>query len=71
MESRGLDIVFHSSDHNEIVNRLNLLHPEQNAGNESNIINEEILAIMDKLLEYGCLTKEDHASFIKKDLSEV
>ena len=71
MEGKGLGIVFLSSDLIELVSRLNLLHLEQIAGNDSKILNQGILAIVAKLLEYGCLKKENHASFIKKAVSEV
>ena len=47
-----------SSDPNELCDRLKLLLQEQHAGNNSNIINEEIVAIVDKLLEYKCITKK-------------
>ena len=41
-----------SSDPNELCNRLKLLLQEKQAGNNSDIINDEIVAIVDKLLEY-------------------
>ena len=40
-----------SSDSNELCDRLKLLLQEKQAGNNSNIINQEIVAIVDKLLE--------------------
>ena len=68
---KGLEIVFTSSDSNELVNRLKLLHQEKMTGNDCKSINEEKIAKIDKLLEYECLTKGKHASFIKRDLSEI
>ena len=40
------------SDPNELCNRLKLLLQEKHAGNNSDIINEEIVIIVDNLLEY-------------------
>ena len=42
---------FLPSDSNELCDRLKLLVQEKQAGNNSNIINQEIIAIFDKLLE--------------------
>ena len=52
--------IFLSSDANELSDRLKFLLQEKQAGNNSNIINEEIVAIVDKLLEYKCISKEEH-----------
>ena len=52
--------LFLSSDPNELCDRLKLLIQEKHAGNNSNIINEEIVAIVDKLFEYKCLSKKQH-----------
>ena len=41
-----------SSDPDELCNRLRLLLQEKQAGNNSDIINKESVAIVDKLLEY-------------------
>ena len=43
---------FLSSDPDELCNRLKLLLQEKHAGNNSDIINQEFVAIVDKLLEY-------------------
>ena len=43
--------IFLSSNPDELCNRLKLLLQEKYAGNNSNIINEEIVAIIDKLFE--------------------
>ena len=50
--------IFLSSDPNELCDRLKLLLQERQAGNNSDIINEEIIAIVDKLLEYKCISKK-------------
>ena len=48
--------IFLSSDANELCDRLNFVLQEKHAGNNSDIINEEIVVIIDKLLEYKCIT---------------
>ena len=58
--------IFLSSDPDELCNRLKLLLQERHAGNNSNIINEEIVAILDKLLEYKCVTKKQHKQILTK-----
>ena len=55
-----------SSDPNELCDRLKLLLQEKQAGNNSNIINEEIVAIVDKLLEYKCISKKQHNQILIK-----
>ena len=44
--------IFLSSDPGELCDRLRLLLQEKHAGNNSDIINDEIVVIVDKLLEY-------------------
>ena len=56
--------IFLSSDPNELCDRLKLLLQEKQAGNNSDIINEEIVVIIDKLLEYKCITKKQHKQII-------
>ena len=58
--------IFLSSHPNEICNRLKLLLKEKQAGNKSNIINQEIVAIVDKLLEYKCISKKQHKQILLK-----
>ena len=58
--------IFLSSDPNEMCDRLKLLLQEKHAGNNSNIINEEIVAIVDKLLEYKCISKKQHKQILTK-----
>ena len=58
--------IFLSSDPNELCDRLKLLLQEKYAGNNSNIINEEIVAIIDKLFEYKCLSKKQHKQILIK-----
>ena len=49
-----------SSDPDELCNRLQLLLQEKHAGNNSDIIKEELVAIVDKLLDYKCISKKQH-----------
>ena len=58
--------IFLSSDANELCDGLGLLLQEKHAGNNSNIINEEIVAIVDKLFEYKCLSKKQHKQILIK-----
>ena len=58
--------MFLSSDPNELCDRLKLLLQEKHAGNNSDIINEEIVAIIDKLLEYKCISKKQHEQILNK-----
>ena len=57
---------FLSSDPNELCDRLKLLLQEKQAGNNSDIINEEIVVIIDRLLEYKCITKKQHKQILIK-----
>ena len=50
--------IFLSSNRNELCDRLKVFSQEKQAGNNSHIINEDIVAIVDKLLEYKCLSKK-------------
>ena len=55
-----------SSDPNELCDRLKLLLQEKHGGNNSNLIDEEIVAIIDKLLEYKCISKKQHQQILIK-----
>ena len=55
-----------SCDPNELCDRWRLLLQEKHAGNNSNIINEEIVAIVDKLWEYKCISKKQHKQILIK-----
>ena len=62
----GISTKLLSSDPNELCNRLKLLLQEKHADNNSDIINKEIIAIVDKLLEYKCISKKQHKQFLIK-----
>ena len=58
--------IFSSSDANELCGRIKFLLQEKHAGNNSDIINDEILAIDDTLLEYECISKKQHKQILNK-----
>ena len=58
--------IFLSSDPDELCERLKLLLQEKHAGNNSDIINEEIVVIIDKLLEYKCISWKQHKQILIK-----
>ena len=60
MASGFSDIIILSSDPDELCDRIKLLLQEIQAGNNSDLINKKVVAIVDKLLEYKCLTKKPH-----------
>ena len=47
-----------STDANELCDRLNILLQEKQAGNNSIIINNEIVAIVDNLMKYKRISKK-------------
>ena len=53
-----------SSNPDELCDRLKLLLQERHAGNNSHLINKEIVAIVDKLLEYKCISKKQHKQIL-------
>ena len=59
MASR-ISTIFLPSDPDELCNRLKLLLQEKKAGINSDIINQEIVSIVDKLLKYKCISKKQH-----------
>ena len=60
----GVTTIFLSENPNKLCDRLNLLLQEKQAGNNSDIINDEIVAIVDKLLEYKCISKKQHKQIL-------
>ena len=55
-----------SSDPNELCDRLKLLLQQKQAGNNSDIFNDEIVAIVDKVIEYNCISKKQHKQIFFK-----
>ena len=66
MASGTSNIIILSSNPDEICNRLKLLLQEKHAGNNSDLINQEIFSIVDKLLEYKCISKKEHKQSLFK-----
>ena len=58
--------IFLPSDPDELCNRLKLLLQEKQAGNNSDIINGEVVAIIDVLLKYKCISKKQHKQILLK-----
>ena len=58
--------IFLSSDPDELCNRLKLILQERHAGKSSDIINDELVAIVNKLLEDKCISKEQHKQILIK-----
>ena len=54
------------SDPNELCDRMKLILQERKAGNKSDIINDDIVAIVDKLLEYKCISWKQLKQFLIK-----
>ena len=55
-----LKTIFLSSDPDKICNRLKVLLQQKQAGINSDIIYQEIVAIVDKSLEYKCISKKQN-----------
>ena len=62
----GVTTILLSENPDELCNRLKLLLQEKQAGKNSDIINHEIVAIVDKLLEYKCISKKLHKQILFK-----
>ena len=67
----GLNFVFLPSDPDELVDQLKLIVLEKVGGNDNPMLSEQIIAIADKLLQYQCITTNQHqnlvSTFTKKD----
>ena len=55
---------FLSFDPVELCDRLKLLLQEKHGGNNTDIINQEIIATVDDLLEYKCISKKQHKKIL-------
>ena len=56
----GITTMFLSENPDELCNTLKTLLQEKYAGNNSDLINKKIVAIVDKLLEYKYINKKQH-----------
>ena len=52
--------IFLSTDAKELCDRLKILLQEKQAVEKVDIINDEIVAMVDKLTEYKCISKKQH-----------
>ena len=62
--SHANQYVFLPSDPDEIVDQLKLLYFGEIGGNDSFLLNEQIIAIVDKLLEYEYITTNQHQNIL-------
>ena len=62
----GVSTKFLPGKTNEPCERLKLILQEKQAGDNSNIINDDIVAIVDKLLENNCIWKKQLKIFLLK-----
>ena len=60
------NIIFLSSDPNELCNRIKLLLQEKQAEKNSDGNNHEIVAIKDELLEDQCISMKQHKQILNK-----
>ena len=58
------NLIFLSSDSDELCIRSKLMLQEKHAGNNADLIHKEIFAILDKLLEHLCITKKQHEQIL-------
>ena len=61
-----ISAIFLSFYSDELCHRFKLLVQEKFAGNNSDIINKEIVAIVDKLLEYKKMSKKQNKQVLIK-----
>ena len=62
----GVTTTFLWENPDELCDRLRLLLQEIQAGNNSDLANQEIVAKVDKLLEYKCISKKEHKEILSK-----
>ena len=60
----GLKFIFLPSDPNELVDQLKLIYLEKVGGNDNPQLNEQVIAIADKLLEDQCITTSEHQNIV-------
>ena len=63
--------IFLPSDPDELVDQLKLLFLEKVGGNDNPQLNEEIIAIIDKLLEYECISPSQHQNMRSSTLFSI
>ena len=65
----GISTMFLPENPDELCDRLKILLQEKQAGTNSDIINEEIVAIADKLLECKCISTKQQKYMNNKCLN--
>ena len=60
LESGFNQYIFLPSDPNQLVDQLKLLYFEKVGGIDNPMLSEQVIAIVDKLLEYECITTNQH-----------
>ena len=69
--SKSSICIFLPSDPDELVDQLKLIVLEKVGGNDNPMLSEQIIVIADKLLQYQCITTNQHqnliSTFTKKD----
>ena len=63
-EGSGLKFIFLPSDPDELVDQLKLIVLEKVGGNDNPMLSEQIIAIADQLLEYECITTNQHQNIV-------
>ena len=63
--------IFLPSDPDELVDQLELLYFEKLGGNDNPKLNEQIIAIVDKLLEFECITTNQHQNMRSNLISSI
>ena len=62
----GFSTNFSQENPNELCDRIKLLLQEKQAGNNSDINKQKIVAIVEKLLEYQCISTKQHKILLLK-----
>ena len=63
--SKSMICVFLPSDPDELADQLKLLYFEKVGGNDNPMLSEQIIAIADRLLQYQCVTTNQHQNRIQ------
>ena len=56
----GISTKFLSENPDDLCDRLNFLLQEEQAGNNFDIFNKEMIAVVDNFLEYKCTSEKKH-----------
>ena len=62
----GISMIFLAENSNEPCDRLKFLLQQKQAANNSNIFKDKIVAIVDKFLEYKCISTKQHEQLLFK-----